>query len=212
MIPDVFLIILAILLLVFSYLLFSPIELRISVIIDEAVSAVSAISIYPFRYRLFPRPQKSDKTRKPERAGEKEAPKPKEKPGRRGQLDFSAFDFSDVRRGLVITRKMLTTVRRLAKSPEYFLAADLKGGTEEPDLTGMIYGAYHAIRPNLPGSVRIRYAPDYVIGRITGDISFGMKVAAFIIIQQLAISIIRMPIIEIVKLYRKARKGGKHGK
>ncbi|OGC96119.1 MAG: hypothetical protein A2W25_12490 [candidate division Zixibacteria bacterium RBG_16_53_22] len=208
---SILLIILGVLLLLSFYLLFIPVTIQLTVLINEKITASSSVRAFPFKRLLYPRTPKPGKTPKPPKK-KKEKSEEESQLGRKKRFDFSVLNRSDIGMLLGMAGEVLKLLGRLLKSPDYFLVADLAGGTEEPDITGQLYGAYHAIRPNLPTAIRISYAPDYLAGRINGNISCGLVVTVIGLVKELVIIIYRLPKIRLFKLYRKLKVRRKHGK
>ena len=202
----IFIIIGIIALLLSAYILFMPVKLRASIIIDESVSAVSSLTIFPFRYTIHPKPQKT-----PGRATKKKREK-KDGVIKKKPLDISLLNASDGPTIFKIAKEALRLMGRLIQAPDYFLVANITGGAAEPDITGQLYGAYHAIRPNLPAGIQINYVPDFTAERFKGDISVGLAVRIFGILRETIAFIFRLPILRLIKLYRKLKKGRNDGK
>jgi hypothetical protein len=227
-IETILLALLGILLTVLAYVLFMPITVNFSLIIAEKTSVYSAVKMFPFRFTLHPRPEKTpeelaaqearEKRKQAAREAKEKRKKEKKKEekelqfGEKKKFNFSAMNRSDIGLLLGVVGEAFRLVGRLFRAPEYYLVANIAGGTEYPDVTGHLYGAYHAVRPNLPEAMRINYMPDYIAGRFSGNISGGLVVTIFGIIREIIVFIFRIPKIKLIKLYRKLRKGRKDGK
>lgn len=198
-------VVLGIIFLFLVYLLFMPIRFRLDVSFDKKVTATPAVAIYPFEHRFIRR--KAKKPEKPPKPPKEEKPKPEKK-----KLDFSQLGVADAPILAKVISEALNFVGRIIKAPHYSLKADFAGGASEPDLTGEIYGAYLALRFALPESVLVRYRPDFTAERISGTVELGLAVRIIKLIKETLVFIFRLPIIKLIKLYRKLRKGGRHGK
>jgi hypothetical protein len=202
------LIILGVLLLAILYALFIPISVQFNLIIEEKTLALLSVRAFPFKRQLYPGSPQLEKEEKSKPSHEKK-PKKETPVGRKKKFDLTLLTRSDIRILLRVAGEAFKLMGRLFKAPDYYLVANLAGGVEEPDITGQIYGAYHAIRPNLPAAVKINYAPDYLAGRVNGNISCGIVVTVFGIIKEIVIFIFRLPKIKLIKLYRKLKAGRK---
>jgi hypothetical protein len=210
-IETILLVTIGVILAAVTYVLFIPVTVHFNVLIEEKVTAYSAVKAFPFRRLLYPRSPQFEKTPKPPK---KKRGKPEEKSrfGRKKRFDFSALSRSDIGMLSGVAGEIFKLLGRLLKVPDYYLIANLSGGTEEPDVTGQLYGAYHAIRFNLPSAIRINYIPDYLAGRIQGNISCGLVVTVYGLIKEFVIFIFRLPKIRLFKLYRKLKARRKNGK
>jgi len=202
-------ILLAIIFVLGAYLLFMPITLRLNIIIDEKISTVSAVKIFPFERKFvlgIPKKEKKVKeAEKIEKAVIKAVKIPEEKPKKRFKLsDFSRSDLAVI---FDLFGGTLKLTGRLLSAPHYFLKANITGGAAEPDITGELYGAYHAIRPALPSSISIVYNPDFAAEKFKGTVEMGLVIRIFRLIWETLVFIIRLPIIKLIKLYRKLKKG-----
>jgi hypothetical protein len=208
---TILLVIFGIMLAAVSYVLFIPVNLQFSVIIEEKVTGFSSVKAFPFKRQLYPRPPKPEKAEKPKLAKE-EKPEKEPKVEKKKKFDLSALNRSDIGMLLGVAGEAFKLLGRIFKAPDYYLVANLAGGAEEPDITGELFGAYHAVRPNLPAAVRISYVPDFLAGRFAGNISGGLVVTVFGLIKEVVIFIFRLPKIKLFKLYRKLKKGRTHVK
>jgi hypothetical protein len=202
------LIVFTILLIILSYVLFTPLTVRLNIVIGEKISAISVAEFFPFKFRIYPKPSQ------PEKAEVPKVEKPRKRPGgsKKRKLDYSALDSFDIKMLLGVAGNAFRLLARLLKAPDYYLEARLSGGADQPDITGQLYGAYHAIKPNLPQAIKISYAPDYLAGRISGEISGKLAVTNFQIIKELINFVFRLPVIKLIGLYLKLRKGKGNGK
>jgi hypothetical protein len=206
---TILLVILGVLLAALSYVLFVPVTVHFNVLLEEKVMAYSSVKAFPFKRQLYPRPPKPEKAQKAKPPKE-EKPEEESQVEKKKKFDFSVLNRSDIGMLLGVTSEAIKLLGRLLKAPDYYLVANLAGGTEQPDITGQLYGAYHAIRPTLPAAIKINYVPDFLGGRIAGNISGGLVVTVFGLIKEIVIFIFRLPIIRLIKLYRKLKKGRRH--
>jgi hypothetical protein len=197
-------IIIGALLLFMLYILLTPLSFSFDLAIGEKLSATSWLKLYPFRYRLYPAKAR----------GEPKRPRPEKKqparklPLRTGKrLNFSKLRGSDLLLLLAVIGRVFGLLGRLFKTSErYFLKVDIAGGAPEPDITGELYGAYQAIRVSLPESIKINYVPDFMSERIRGRISCGFAVRPLNLFREGLIFIFHLPIIRLIKLYRRIKK------
>jgi hypothetical protein len=197
-------IIIGAILLFMLYILFSPLCFSFDLAIDEKLSATSWLRLYPFSYRLYPAKARLE-SRRPRPEKKQPARKRLSRTGK--NLNLSKLRGSDLALLLAVIRNVFGLLTRLFKAPErYFLEVDIAGGAPEPDITGELFGAYHAIRPNLPESIKIKYVPDFMSERIRGRISCGFAVRPFILLREGLIFIFHLPIIRLIKLYRRIKK------
>jgi hypothetical protein len=189
-----------------AYLLFVPITIRVIVLIDQKISAVSAIKIFPFEYKFVSgklKKQRKLKVPKPPKV-DQELP---EEIGERQKSKIRLLGRSDLP---VIFRVITETFKfagRLIRTPRFFLKAEIAGGASEPDITGELYGAYHAIRPVLPKAISISYNPNFTAEQFTGTVEMGLVIRIFGFLKETLVFIFRLPIIRLIKLYRKLKKG-----
>lgn len=201
---------LGIIFLALTYLLFVPITLRIDILIDKKVSAISEINVFPFKYKFIRKKKAEELFAEPESEKVEKAEK-KEKKAKKG-LSLSALNRSDIVIIFELVTEALKYLGRLVKAPHYFLRAEIAGGAAEPDLTGEIYGAYEAIRFILPQSVTFSYRPDFLADKFNGKVEIGLMVRIIKLLKETLVFIFRLPIIKLIKLYRKLKRGGKDGK
>jgi hypothetical protein len=203
----VVLIILAIALIVFGYLLFIPITLRLNILIGDKISAVSAVKIFPFERKFITGKPKKEK-KEPERLIKSEM-KVEAEPEKKLENKFKLPRLTRTDLAIIfnVFGETMKLIGRLFRSPHYFLRADIGGGAEYPDVTGELYGAYQALRPVLPGSISIIYNPDFAAEKFSGTVEVGLVIRIFRLLWETLIFVFRLPIIRMIKLYRKLKKG-----
>jgi hypothetical protein len=208
MIPVV-LIFIAVIFALFIYILFMPITLRLNIMIDEKISIFSAVKIFPLEHRFVTgKPKKEKRTKEPkttENVLAIAAEIPKTMPEKKFKL--SRLTRTDLAVIFGVFAEALKLIGRLCKAPQYYLKANIAGGAEYPDVTGELYGAYHAIRPVLPNSISIVYNPDFAAEKFSGTVEVGLVIRIFRLIWETLFFIFRLPIIRLIKLYRKLKKG-----
>jgi hypothetical protein len=199
-------IILSIIVVLTFYLLFVPITIRVNVLFDQKISAVSAIKIFPFEYKF-----ESGKIKKPRKTKTPKSPKViqelPEEIEKKTKSNFSLLGRSDLPVIFKLISETLKFAGRLIRTPRCFLKAEIVGGASEPDITGELYGAYHAIRPILPQAILINYNPDFAAEKFTGKVEIGLVIRIIGFLKETLIFILRLPIIRLIKLYRKLKKG-----
>jgi hypothetical protein len=193
-----------------SYVLFIPIAVHFSLIIDENTSAILSVKAFPFRRQLYHRTSGAIETAKSEKTEKERSPDEKSQSARKKKYDLSVLNSSDIRLMIDVIRQALVMVGRILRAPDYYIVANLAGGAAEPDITGELYGAYNAIRPNLPAAIKLTYSPDFLDRRFSGNMSCELVVTIFRILKEIVIFIFRLPKIKVVKLYRKLKKGRKY--
>lgn len=193
--------ILGILIFLLGYILFVPIRIDLHLSYDGKLNAQSSLGFFPFHKRLIgkKRSPKAKAVTKPQ------ANKP-ESGGSQGGLDLSKIDRFDRQILYKMLRELLRLIGRLFRAPDYYLQVRIVGGSEEPDITGQIFGAYMSVRPMLPQAVSIDYRPDFVMGAFNGELKCGLSVRIFNIVKELVVFIFRIPIIKLIKLYRKLKR------
>jgi hypothetical protein len=192
-------IILTVLILILAYILLVPITINLNLRIAEKVSAESAIKAFPFRYR-FSAEEYEKKAKKPKQVkttAEKLSKKEKRK------QDFSKINLRDITLLLETAAEAFRFAGRLLKAPEYYVKAELSGGAAAPDITGEIYGAYQALKPILPRSIAVSYNPDFTAEKFSGTVRCGLVIRIITIVKEFLLFIFRLPIIRLIKLYRK---------
>ncbi len=205
----IFLIICVFFVLALAYLLFVPINVSLEINFGEKVLMVSALRFFPFEYKFISgKPKKAEKIKRPEpeMATRKAKEELKKKTGKK--LRLSRLSRSDIGICIKVISEILRFFGGIIGSPKYFLRANIAGGASEPDITGELYGAYHAIRPIMPNAVSINYNPDFAAEKFNGRIEAGFIVRISSLLKETLIFIIRLPIIKLIRLYRKLRKDG----
>jgi len=189
-----------------AYILFVPIRLNLHLAYNESLVATSTFAFFPFK-RTFISGTKTDK-----KLGEldkeldikPETPAEPKKPGKK--LDFSKIDRFDRQIIYKSIKEAFRFIVRLFRAPDYCLQAEIVGGTEEPDVTGQLFGAYMAVRPILPQGVVVRYQPDFLMERFRGELNLGLSVRVYDIVREITVFLYRIPKIKLFKLYRKLKK------
>ena len=185
-----------------AYILFIPIRLNLYLAYNENLIATSTIAIFPFRRNFGGEKKNIEKKPKPEKKV-KTGDKPK-KPSRK--LHYSRIDRLDRQIIYQTFREAFRFVDRLIQSPDYYLHANITGGTEEPDVTGQLFGAYMAVRPMFPQGVAIQYRPDFLMERFSGELNLGLSVRVYDIVREIIVFLYRIPKIKLFKLYRKLKR------
>jgi hypothetical protein len=200
----ILLILLGIFVALLAYILFVPIRVDLHLAYDGSFEAASTLAFFPFR-RTFSGKRNDTK---PEAGKPAKAPKPKEiaKEKYGSGLDFSKIDQFDRQIILKSIKEALRFIGQLIRTPDYYLRANIIGGSEEPDVTGQIYGAYMAVRPLLPQSVAIEYRPDFLMGVYRGEMNFGLSLRVYDIMKEITAFLFRIPTIKLYKLYRKLKR------
>jgi hypothetical protein len=189
-----------------AYLLFIPITIRLNLLIDQKISVVSAVKIYPFEYKFIS--GKHKKSKKPKVSVPKKLEiELSEKPTEKQKSKLSLLGMSDLALIFGVIAETFKFAGRVIKTPNYFFNAEIAGGASEPDITGELYGAYHAIRPVLPDAISINYSPDFAAEKFTGTVEMGLVIRIIGLLRETLIFIFRLPIIRLFKLYRKLKKG-----
>lgn len=194
---------------VLAYLLFVPINVRLEINIGEKTSAISRVRIFPFEHEFVS--GKAKKVKKKEKLETKKAISEAKKPPEKvtgNKFKLSQLNRTDIGIMLKVITEALRFLGGVISAPHYFLRATIAGGASEPDITGELFGAYHAIRPVLPEAISISYNPDFAAERFSGRIEAGFVIRIFSLINETLIFIIRLPIIKLIRLYRKLRKEG----
>ena len=190
--------------LILTYLLFTPISIRLEIKFGDGVDAIPELRIFPFRYKI----RVEQPTKEPVKV-EKE--KPEKKVRERGRLEFSKLNRGDM---TILFRTLVETLKffgRTIRAPQYFLRAEIAGGASEPDITGELYGAYQALKFALPGAVSVSYRPDFTAEKFSGRVEVGLAFRLARLSKETLVFIFRLPILKLIKLYRKLRTGGKNG-
>ncbi len=192
------------LIIILSYLLFTPVSIRLAIKFDESVAAVPELRIFPFKYKIRKTP-----------SGEEPEEPTKEKRVKtakvKGGLDFSRLNRADMSIIFKLLMEILRYLGRSVKAPKYFLKAEIAGGAAEPDVTGELYGAYQALRYVLPSAVSVSYSPDFTAEKFSGRVEVGLAFRLSRILRETLVFVFRLPIIKLIRLYRKLRIGGKNG-
>jgi hypothetical protein len=203
---PILLTILAIFLSLLAYILFVPIRLNLRLVYNESFIATSTFAFFPFT-RTFtgetgtvnkPSPIEEISVEKPD------APPKPPKPGKK--LDYSRINKLDRQIIYQTIKEAFRFVGKLLRAPDYYLQVNVVGGTEEPDVTGQLFGAYMAVRPMLPQSITIQYRPDFLMERFRGELNLGLSVRVYDIVREITVFLYRIPKIKLFKLYKKLKR------
>jgi uncharacterized membrane protein (DUF485 family) len=201
----ILLIILIIIILASIYLLFMPITVNVNIQIDNEITIIWGINVFPFEHRFSPGEPRIPREKKPKI----EKPRPPKPEGQKPKFEALKFSRDDMRTILRVISNVVRLAGRLLKAPDqYYLHAALAGGLSAPDLTGEFFGAVQSVGPILPRAITISYKPDFFAEKINGKVSCGIVFRIFRIILEIIYFIFRLPLIKLFKLYRKYKKGG----
>jgi hypothetical protein len=194
--------ILVIIALAAAYALLMPITVYIDFLIDGGTSRVAGFRIFPFGWNFKPgKSEHKPKILKPSIQQKK------------GGVDLAEVTIADLELLFSMLADLLRFLLGAVRSPDrYFVNAALAGGAGSPDITGQLYGMVRAMRPILPGSISLSYAPDFQSQRLHGRIECGFVVRIVMILRELVLLLLRLPKMKLLRLYMKHRKRGSHGK
>ena len=97
--------------------------------------------------------------------------------------------------------------KNLALSIErYYLDMNLSGGLRSPDLTGQFFGLVQACRSIPTDSLSLSFYPSFTNDELRGTVDVGIVFRIYKIINQVMILFWRLPLIKLLKIYRKYRK------
>jgi len=198
--------------LILTYILFIPVKVYVNLRIDEKVSAISGIKAFPFELHFISGKSEA-KQAKPEEAGKIEPSSLKTPEKKEKKIQLSKLTTVDIGVLLGVVSEFFKFLGRLFKAPDrYFIQAEISGGLSEPNATGELYGAYHVVKAILPGSVMVDYQPDFLSEKIKGTVNFGFVIRLFNVLKEIAVLIFRLPVVRLIKLYRKikVKNGGRN--
>lgn len=91
--------------------------------------------------------------------------------------------------------------------------AEVHGGFESPNLTGEVYGYYHALVGAVPSlETRLKYYPDWMGRSFNGSARLSLAIPMYSLFYRTGLMLIRMPIIRAYRLVREQRKGAAYAK
>ena len=89
---------------------------------------------------------------------------------------------------------------------QYYLDMNLSGGLRSPDLTGQFFGLVQVCRSIPTESLSLSFYPSFTDDELRGTVDFGIVFRIYKIIKQVIILFWRLPLIQLIKIYRKYRK------
>jgi hypothetical protein len=200
----IFTIIIAIVIFLFAYVLFTPISFEIYNNGSAGEKPKARIRIFPFPFIVLSSDAKSGK-----KAVLTKEPKIKPKRTNKGNLIGYLLSNWDLLEIIIIN--FFRLLIGLIKCPDrYFFNIDLYGGLSQPHLTGQLYGALCAITPILPESANIRYYPDFSDESIRADFRINITIHLAAILSEIIKFLCRLPVMRIAKLVWMYRKDGNY--
>ncbi len=89
------------------------------------------------------------------------------------------------------------------------LSARIEAGFDSPDLTGQLYGGYHAVVGAVPGlSQRISFQPNWVEESFNGKIQMAFALPLYRLIWRIIVLIGQLPLRDLYKLAIGTKRGG----
>lgn len=193
-----------ILIIILFYILITPITFEATNVSNGKKKAIVRIKIFPFGFMVL-----NGKAKTIEKKGSSK-PVQKSLKSKKSRGLFSSL-FSDLELIKKISIEMIRFGHRLISCPyKYYLELSLKGGLEEPHLTGQLYGVICAVSPILPESIRINYDPDFIDESIRAEYHVGVKFYLAAMFYELLRMFLRLPLIKIVKMIWEYRKENQH--
>jgi hypothetical protein len=193
-----FAILIAIVFILFAYLLFTPISF-------EILKTASAGDKPKARIRIFPFMVVSSDTKSEKKAVLSKELKVKPKQTNKGNLIWYLLSDWDLLEIIIIN--FIRLLVGLIKSPDrYNFSLDLYGGLSQPHLTGQLFGALCSISPILSESVNIRYHPDFSEESIRAGFSINIRIHLAAILSEIIKFLFRLPVMRITKLVWMYRK------
>jgi hypothetical protein len=195
-----------IILLSLGYILISPISVYFGFIFGDGLSGFAGVRIFPFEFRSH-----KDVTRKPVRTKTKDK-KSRIQKGRKTlnsavELFHIAVDEWEILHKITVS--LLKLLRGILQSPDqYYLSISMAGGLGPPDLTGQLHGTILSVQPVLGSSVSLKYSPDYLDEKMSGEVVAGATVRAYRLLSEILVFAWTLPKIRTLRLYHKLRKGG----
>ena len=91
--------------------------------------------------------------------------------------------------------------------------AEIHGGFESPNLTGEVYGYYHALIGAVPSlAPRLRFYPDWMGRSFDGSARLSLAIPLYSLVYRTGLMIFRLPILRTYRLVREQRKGAAYVK
>jgi hypothetical protein len=195
-----FAIIIAIVLFLISYMLFTPISFELYKTSSVGEKPKARIRIFPFPFINLSTGIKSKKKTV-------SAKKPQVKPKRTNRSGLIWYLLSDWYLLEIIVIDFIRLLIGLFKCPDrYFFNIDLCGGLSQPHHTGQLYGVICAITPALPESINIRYQPDFSDESIRAGFSINITIRLAAILLEFIKFLFRLPGARIIKIAWNYRK------
>jgi len=182
----------------FIYLLCVPVHFEIEYNIEKTSLESGVIRLYPFTYRIRPGKQSEQK---------------KQKTKKRMKIWIRHIQLMRDESGTLrqVVRNAVRFIHRIVISSECHLNAYLTGGFNEPHITGCFYGGVCAIQPMFDKSLEIFYTPDFTKDSLYGKVTGCLVVRLYGVIREILIFVWRVPVLRLLKIYFKLRKGGSDG-
>ena len=115
-------------------------------------------------------------------------------------------EFEGLQKIIISVLKLLGGI--LASPDQYYLSISMAGGLGPPDLTGQLHGTILSVQPVLGSSVSLKYRPDYLDEKMSGEVVAGATVRAYRVLSEILVFAWRLPKIKTLRLYQQLKKGG----
>ena len=175
--------------LLFLYILLIPITISFS--IDSSFSRTLKVKMFPLYFRIGTKKSLTANLNKK-------------------KIDFERLFFSEFQTLNQIFIAIYKFVTALFKSKCNRLNISMHGGFGSPDITGIVIGMLEAVRPAFGKRVTIVYYPDFMTQSVSGNLSAETVIRGYSILPAVLLLIARLPLLNVVKIFRKIAKGEHH--
>ncbi len=179
----------------FSFLIFPLTALYILLVPINIILRMDSFFLREVRIRFFPFNVN---------IGKKKKVKKEKKKDKIDVAKFIANEFNTIRQSFT---PLCEFVISLFVSKHHYLNISMQGGFGAPDVTGIVLGTIEAVRPACGNRVTIVYRPDFMAQSINGTICAETVVRVYTILANGMILLIRLPVIDILKVLKKISKG-----
>lgn len=181
-----------------------PVSVFFSLNIDRQTRMAVGVRFLGLKHRFpikkKPKSKKTDAPKKRKKNGQRPSPA---KP--RGRMLLLFVDERDTMRKTAAALGLFA--KNLALSIErYYLDMNMSGGLPSPDLTGQLFGLVQACRSTPTDSLSLSFYPSFTDDELRGTVDVGIVFRIYKIINQVIILFWRLPVMKLVKIYRKYRK------
>ena len=191
--------------LIFGLVLSVPVTIWFAYRLDRRPAVTIGVKFLIFKHH-FSKENKSKRKAKVDRTKKRRTPEKDRPPAGSATHMLPTL----IRERETIVRTVATFagfVKKLVLSADrYYIELNLSGGLSSPDFTGQLYGLIQACRSIPSDSLSLSFHPNFTEDELRGTIAAGTVFRIYKILIQLMAFVWHLPIIKLIKLYRKYRK------